>query len=40
MGDSKNNTIKMPAHIFGELSYTEQGFRLLNELKYIDYFIE
>lgn len=39
MGDSKHNTIKMPAHIFGEISYTESGFRLLKEHNYIEYFV-
>lgn len=40
MGEYKNNTIKMPAHIFGELSYTEQGFRLLQSHNFIDYFVQ
>lgn len=29
LGETKNNTIKMPAHIFGELAFTEDGFKLL-----------
>ena len=36
MGENKNNTIKMPAHMFGELSFTDQGFSLLKN--YIDHF--
>ena len=37
LGETKNNTIKMPAHIFGELAFTEAGFNLLKN--YIDYFV-
>ncbi|CAD8139168.1 unnamed protein product [Paramecium pentaurelia] len=38
LGETKNNTIKMPAHIFGELAFTEAGFNLLRN--YIDYFVQ
>lgn len=38
LGDNKNNTVKMPAHIFGELAFTEAGFNLLKN--YIDYFVQ
>lgn len=38
LGENKNNTIKMPAHIFGELAFTEPGFNLLKN--YIDIFIQ
>jgi hypothetical protein len=40
LGEAKNNTIKMPAHIFGEFSYTEHGFKLLKENNYIQHFID
>lgn len=38
LGENKNNTIKMPAHIFGELAFTEPGFNLLKS--YIDHFVQ
>lgn len=36
LGENKNNTIKMPAHIFGELAFTELGFKLID----IDHFVQ